>query len=70
MSIPSDERGRTDLATGDQVCPDSPAPARDKGASAIEYALLMALIALVVFTALALLGVNVGELYSSIATGY
>jgi Flp pilus assembly pilin Flp len=70
MSVPSEERGRTGLASGDQVCAECPAPARDKGASAIEYALLIALIALVIFTAMALLGINVSELYSSIATGY
>ena len=42
----------------------------DVGASAIEYALLLGLIAIVIFAAVALLGVNVADLYSSIATGY
>jgi Flp pilus assembly pilin Flp len=70
MSVPSDKQGRTDLATGDQVCVECRPPARDKGASAIEYALLIALIALVIFTAMALLGIQVSGLYSSIATGY
>lgn len=70
MSVPSDERGRTDPAAGGRVCLETPAPARDTGASAIEYALLLALIALVIFAAMALMGVNVSEMYSSIATGY
>jgi len=44
--------------------------APDSGASAIEYALLLGLIALVIFATMMLLGVNVADFYSSVATGY
>jgi Flp pilus assembly pilin Flp len=47
-----------------------PTAAADRGASAIEYALLLGLIAIVLFAVLMLLGVNVAEFYSSVATGY
>ncbi len=33
------------------------------GASAVEYALIIALIAIVIFTAVALLGTNLGDLF-------
>ena len=58
-----DETQEADVAAGEHAHLDS-------GASAIEYALLLGLIAIVIFTAMAMLGMNVSELYSSIATGY
>lgn len=43
---------------------------RDSGASAIEYALLLGLIAMAIIVVVTLAGMNVKDLYSSIATGF
>lgn len=43
---------------------------RDSGASAIEYALLLGLIAMAIIVVVTLAGMNVRDLYSSIATGF
>ena len=40
----------------------------EAGASAVEYGLLVALIAVVIITAVSLLGTNLSSLYSSMAT--
>ena len=41
---------------------------RDEGASAVEYGLLVALIAVVIILAVALLGRNVANTFSEVAT--
>ncbi len=41
---------------------------RDEGASAVEYGLLVALIAVVIILAVALLGRNVADTFSEVAT--
>jgi len=41
---------------------------RDEGASAVEYGLLVALIAVVIILAVALLGRNVRDTFSEVAT--
>lgn len=66
----TDESSASDARTGDATGLAGQSTAPEGGASAIEYALLLGLIAIVVLAAMALLGVNVSELYSSIATGY
>jgi Flp pilus assembly pilin Flp len=43
---------------------------RDDGASAAEYALLIGLIALVIFIAVGLLGLNVADLFSTVSTAF
>lgn len=70
MSVHSDEPATPDVDTAADGALEVSPHAADRGASAVEYALLIGLIALVIFAAMALLGVNVTELYSSIATGY
>lgn len=52
----------------DQVCGDA-GPATQRGASAVEYALLVAGIAAVIVAIVLLLGGNVETLYSSANSG-
>ena len=40
----------------------------DRGATAVEYGLMVALIAIVIITAVALLGTNLSTLFNSVAT--
>ncbi len=40
----------------------------DKGATAVEYGLMVALIAIVIIVAVALLGTNLSTLFNSVAT--
>ncbi len=40
----------------------------DKGATAVEYGLMVALIAIVIIVAVALLGKNLSTLFNSVAT--
>ena len=40
--------------------------ARDKGATAVEYGLMVALIAIVIIAAVALVGTNLEKLFSSV----
>lgn len=69
-------RGTRELQASGDDCPgkrdggEAPEALAEGGASAIEYALLLGLIAIVIFAAMMLLGFNVSEFYSSIATGY
>lgn len=44
------------------------ATSTDEGATAVEYALMAALIALVIFGAVVVLGTNLGNLYDCAAT--
>ncbi|GAA2159940.1 Flp family type IVb pilin [Humibacillus xanthopallidus] len=41
---------------------------REKGATAVEYGLMVALIAVVIIVAVALLGTNLSSLFNSVAT--
>ena len=41
---------------------------KDEGATAVEYGLMVALIAVVVITAVALLGTNLSEKFSEVAS--
>ena len=41
---------------------------RDEGATAVEYGLMVALIAVVIIAAVTLLGTNVSETFSSVAS--
>ena len=40
----------------------------DRGATAVEYGLMVALIAIVIIVAVALLGTNLNELFGKVAT--
>ena len=42
----------------------------ERGTEVVEYALLLGLIALVIFATMLLLGVNFADFYSSVATAY
>ena len=42
----------------------------DLGASTIEYALLVGLVALIIFAAVALVGTNATDLFSSVSSGF
>lgn len=43
-------------------------PVRDSGATAVEYGLMVALIALVIFAAVAILGTSLAELFARFGT--
>jgi pilus assembly protein Flp/PilA len=47
-----------------------PLPRGERGASSVEYGLLIGLIAIVIFVAVALLGQNTQDLFSTAATLY
>lgn len=66
------ERDSAHLGAGDSAGgpPRPEGRSVEWGASAIEYALLVGFIAIVILAAVTLLGVNVADMFSSIATGY
>jgi pilus assembly protein Flp/PilA len=47
-----------------------PRPADERGASLVEYALLLVLIAVICIVAVTVLGQSVSTSYSSVATGF
>lgn len=68
-ALPDGRLGQTQ-PPGDAFVIRRPQAAGESGATAIEYAMIAGLVALVIFSAVTVLGTSVSGLYSSVVDGF